>query len=489
MSLINKMLNDLEKRDAFLHEIHDDVLTGLNSAYDLELKQENKWSLSKIILIVFFLLSAFTAVTFHYLQMTIVQPEQLMSKNTDTKVEQKEISNTRTQFESLKSVSTVKKDKYEQFLKLDDELKISVPISIDEHSSIHSLNRIEKIYFNTTDEGLNLILKMPEEVDYLVYGLSNPNRIVIEVNNAELDFIIEELEPIEPIVAIRYSINNDNRFKLVLETDQLLTIRKTTSNIENELHNLVVAMDYRWQEKEYIAENIGDFANNEIEEFLETQVVALNDTSYKGELIKTPVSQNVNAYAEKLYKRGYKDYKNGNVSNALKLLNMALDNDASHVNARTILATVLTEQGHTDLAYSILNEGLIQYPEQVEWTTFYARLLLKENKLVESKKRLSMLSPSMATNVEYYALKAAVLQKLNEHTESAKIYRDLLQLNPSNSVWWMGLGISLESLKRYSDALYAYQKASTNTTLASESRSFVSQRIAMLSNLLKDESS
>ena len=197
----------------------------------------------------------------------------------------------------------------------------------------------------------------------------------------------------------------------------------------------------------------------------------------------------LNAYAEKLFRQGYKDYKNGDISNSLKKLNMALDQDAAHVNARSTLATILSKQGHNELAYSILNEGLIQYPEQAEWLKVYARFLLNEGKVLESKNILEQHSPPLSVNVEYYALKAAILQKLNEHNQSAKIYRNLLQFNPTKSVWWMGLGISLESLKRYEDALYAYQKASTNTSLANESRVFISQRITLLSNLIKDESS
>lgn len=484
MSLINKMLNDLEKRDAFLHGKHDTVLNGLYSAYDVELEQQKKWNASTLIFLSIFTIIIISATVFFlYLsneqknQVFTVKPditqEKPAKKNTDTNINKNLIANT---------------SKLNNFLRLDDNLKIETSLPVKDNNNYVQLNRIDEIYFDKNDRGINLVIKTPKDIDYLVYGLNNPNRIVVEVNNAELGFLLEKLIPVDPIVAIRYSINAENRFKLVLETDQSLTIRKTTTINDDGFNDLVVAMDYQWQNNfsDKKEDKVLDKVLNDIVDY---QVNIESESIYKGEIVKTPVNYNVNAYAEKLFRQGYQDFKNGDISNSLKKLNMALNQDASHVNARSTLATILSKQGHSELAYSILNEGLIQNPEQAEWLKVYARILLDNNKLIDAKKLLEKHSPDLSVNVEYYALKAAILQKLNEHSQSAKIYRDLLQFNPSKSVWWMGLGISLEALKRYQDALYAYQKASNNSSLASDSRKFISQRITSLSNLIKDESS
>ena len=482
------MLNDLEKRDAFLHEKHDSILDGLYSAYDLELERKKKWRSSTSILF-----SIILVISLIVLSLYIFLNNSELNALKISEVIIEETSTLRSNEGSkVNKVSVIKKEDNfndaDSFLKLDESLLVSKFVSVSEQTGTVSLNKINEISFDTNERGINLVMKMPKDIDYLVYGLNNPNRIVIEINNAELGFMMEELEPIEPIVAIRYSINENNRFKLVLETDNPLTIRKTTTSNDNDFNDLVIAMDYQWQD-DFVEKSNKNDSESIINNIVDQQVELEKDTVYKGELVKTPSSQNLNAYAEKLFREGYKNYKNGDVSNSLKRLNMALDQDASHVNARSTMATILSKQGHNELAYSILNEGLIQYPEQAEWLKVYARLLLSEGKIVEAKEKLAQHAPALSVNVEYYALKAAILQKLNEHNQSAKIYRDLLQFNPAKSVWWMGLAISLESLKRYKDALYAYQKASTNTALANESRSFINQRISRLSNILKDESS
>jgi tetratricopeptide (TPR) repeat protein len=489
MSLINKMLNDLEKRDAFLHEKQDAVIDGLYSAYDIELDPKKGWRSSTKAFVYILTAISITVILIHF----------YLNRNPSFQISALEINSIKNDTKSINSNDVLKVESQvsnedstsqgsESLLKLDDSLFIQTPYPVTETKEPDALNIIKEIFFDTNEQGINLVIKMPEDIDYLVYGLNNPNRIVIEVNNSELGFLLEDLVPVEPIVAIRYSINEDNRIKLVLETDQLLTIRKTTSSSFNGINDLVIAMDYQWH-NEFVVKNENNESENILNDIVDQKVELEKDTVYKGELVKTPVSQNVNAYAEKLFKQGYKAYKSGDITSSLKILNKALDQDGSHVNARSTMATILSKQGHSELAYSILNEGLIQYPEQVEWLKVYARLLLNEGRVVEAKERLEQHAPALSVNVEFYALKAAILQKLNEHNQSAIIYRDLLQFNPAKSVWWMGLGISLESLKRYQDALYAYQKASTNSALANESRNFISQRITFLNNLIKDESS
>ena len=368
-----------------------------------------------------------------------------------------------------------------KFLILDNELSIPDDLVIPEKSS--SLNRIEQVYFEKNGTDINLVMKMPNDIDYLVYSLKKPNRIVVEVNDAEPGFLFENLKPIEPIVAMRYSVNENNRFKLVLESEQELNIKKSTTSNNNEKHDLVVAMEYGWEQKSVLEEDDIDSLSDIVDKKFNEE----KDIVFKGELIKTPVNPK-KPYVEKLFKQAYAQYKAGNITKSLRGLNEVLDHDDSHVNARSTLAFILSKQGHTDLAYSVLNEGLLQYPEQYEWKKMYARFLLTEGRLEEAREKLAEQLPDISNNIDYYGFYAAILQKLEQHNDSAKVYRDLLRINPLNSVWWMGLGISLESLRRYEDALYAYQKAYKNPQIVIESKRFLDQSINRINKILSDES-
>ena len=495
------MLKDLEKRDAFLEENSDQVLDGLYSAYDIELK--NKKSsyhflffiiclillISLLIINFSFIEEKFSHITSEYSEIIKNNKELISIKskvtkeniNTNVLIEKQELEKeevVKSNSEVLVKKETNKPIQYKT-LKLDEDIFLS-----EKKLSNKKLNRIESIQFEIDDTGINLIMKMPEEIDYLVYGLNNPDRTVIEVKNAKLGFKIEDLAPVEPIVAIRYSINSENRFKLVLESESPLLIKKSVTTKSENDNDLIVMMEHQWQKQQNTKKK-----EDELVAIVDQQVELEKDVVFKGDLIKIPVNNGSDAYAEKLFQEAFVSYKKGNTSESLKKLNIVLNHEPGHTKARSTLALALSDKDHYELAYSVLNEGLIQYPENTEWLTVYARLLLSQGKFVEASQKLAKLKPELAYNTEYYALQAAVLQKLEQHNQAAVIYRDLLHVNPLKAVWWMGLGISLESMKRYDDALYAYQKASSNRKLANDSRQFIIQRITRITNLLKDESS
>ena len=90
------MLNDLEKRDAFLLEDQDNILDGLYSAYDLELSQKRKWySFSSMYVAIFTAISI--AVIAYYLFSNNVVQLQSITDNTSTFQNDSELIKTTTE--------------------------------------------------------------------------------------------------------------------------------------------------------------------------------------------------------------------------------------------------------------------------------------------------------------------------------------------------------------------------------------------------------
>jgi MSHA biogenesis protein MshN len=109
--------------------------------------------------------------------------------------------------------------------------------------------------------------------------------------------------------------------------------------------------------------------------------------------------------------------------------------------------------------------------------------------LVLAREALSRNVPAIASDPDYHALYAAVLQKLAVHNDAAMIYRNLVDVQPDNGLWWMGLAISLEAISRNKDALFAYRNALNGQSLTPETHRYIVERIRYLDNQGRNESS
>ena len=65
----------------------------------------------------------------------------------------------------------------------------------------------------------------------------------------------------------------------------------------------------------------------------------------------------------------------------------------------------------------------------------------------------------MSANTEYYAKKAYILLQLQRYSESAELYKRLVNIDNRQSVWWLGLGYALSKNKQQYQAHNAYAEA------------------------------
>ena len=86
--------------------------------------------------------------------------------------------------------------------------------------------------------------------------------------------------------------------------------------------------------------------------------------------------------------------------------------------------------------------------------------------------------PTLAPEV--HALASAYLQRTGRHERAIERYETILRRHPTESRWWMGLGISLEAMNQKTEALNAYRVAMRAGNLPGRSRHWVSARIADL---------
>ena len=422
MSLINKMLDDLEKRQAFLTDDQDRVLDGLCSARDAEIDSRGKGRLGLVVLGLL-LVSGILLV--------FIKPPGFPDFN-DLSVSNR---TTPAVTEAIMTAQTGQAKPVDEFqlpeanapvpeelarnpdvitFKLDDGLAL---VSGGQTAQINTATgtSIDDIRLESNGRAITVALHLPEVPRYQIYTLNAPDRTVIEIDNASYTGTLPDISRVAGVSGVRSVQGDDGTFRFVLETINRVFIESADLEKGGSGFTLMIQL----------------------------------------------VSQE-----------------------PLPVATAAVQQDAGHTKARLTLATCLIEQGQRDRAYSLLREGLKLRPEQTELARLLAQAMIDEGKLDAARDVLSASLPGVTKDPDYHALYAAVLQRLKQHKEAALTYRDILKLHPENSVWWMGLAISLEAMSRQEDALIAYRNALNGQSLAPDTQQYINQRIHILSRQL-----
>jgi MSHA biogenesis protein MshN len=182
--------------------------------------------------------------------------------------------------------------------------------------------------------------------------------------------------------------------------------------------------------------------------------------------------------AEGEYRRALASLQEGRMTDTVASLEQALKYEPTHEAARQTLVGLLIEANRTDEAMRQLQLGLTLDARQPAMAMLLARLQIERGG--NGIDTLMRTLPYAGNNAEYHAFLAAALARQQRHREAAEQYQLAVRSTPSNGVWWMGLGISLQAEKRNGEALDAFQRARASGGLSQELQGFVERRIQQL---------
>lgn len=185
-------------------------------------------------------------------------------------------------------------------------------------------------------------------------------------------------------------------------------------------------------------------------------------------------------HAENEFRKGATLIQQGRSGEAAAVLEQALQMDAGHAVARQTLVAILIENKRFDEAIRRLRDGLQIDPAQSGAAMILARLQIERGEAKAAIDTLQRHLPHGGERADYRAFFAALLQREGRHREAIDHYGVALRQSPQNGVWWMGLGISLQSDHRYADASDAYHRAKMSGSLTPELKAFVEEKISNL---------
>lgn len=186
-------------------------------------------------------------------------------------------------------------------------------------------------------------------------------------------------------------------------------------------------------------------------------------------------SETVVQRADNSYRRALASLQEGRVGEAIAGLQQTLRANPRHDAARQTLVGLLVENKRSDEAVLELQGALALDARQPALAMLLARLQIERGgNAIETLLRTL---PYANGNGEYQAFLAGALQRQGRHREAIDQYGAALRAAPNNGVWWMGLGLSLQAEKRNAEAADAYRRAQASGMLSGELQGFVERKL------------
>jgi len=182
--------------------------------------------------------------------------------------------------------------------------------------------------------------------------------------------------------------------------------------------------------------------------------------------------------AENAYRRALASLQEGHVSEAISSLQAVVRSNPRHEAARQTLVSLLIENNRGDDAMTQLQQALSLDPRQPALAMLLARLQIERGK--SGIDVLLRTLPYATGNGDYQAFLGGALQRQGRLREAAEQYQTALRTSPGNAVWWMGLGIALQGDKRNAEAADAFRQAKALGSLSPELQAFVERRLGQL---------
>lgn len=185
------------------------------------------------------------------------------------------------------------------------------------------------------------------------------------------------------------------------------------------------------------------------------------------------------AYSAALASLQSNDYRK-----ALELLQQSLKTNPDYGSAREMLAVAEAHQGNVLQAGQILSDGIKRGGSQVtRFVVMQATLLHARGQDEDAVTLLKENAKAAGADPNYAALLANLASSDPAKAPGAgRLYRELVQVDPTVGEWWMGYGIGLEQAGQTSEALTAYAHALAADRMSVESLNFAVARLAALKN-------
>ncbi|ABK49880.1 Tetratricopeptide TPR_2 repeat protein [Shewanella sp. ANA-3] len=172
--------------------------------------------------------------------------------------------------------------------------------------------------------------------------------------------------------------------------------------------------------------------------------------------------------------------KQGQLVKAMDYYAKALRLDPSLHESRKQLAALHYGQGELAQAAEVLAQGRLLYPQEFEFALLLARVQHVMGETDSALASLAQIPDSHSLARQKWLAQTDLAQKQGQYPLVEQAYRKLLQQEPQQGKWWMGLAYALDSQQQFGPASQAYRTALSYSGLSTQATAFIEQRLQQL---------
>ena len=186
--------------------------------------------------------------------------------------------------------------------------------------------------------------------------------------------------------------------------------------------------------------------------------------------------------AESEYRQAVSLLQKGRAADAEKRLKTALKLSAEHPQSRELLAGLALQNGRWHEAQQILEQGIEKVPAHYPFALLLARIQIEHGAETKALAVMEGSRQAGAGSADYMAFLAELYRRAGNHAEATKAYTEAIKLNPQEGRSWVGMGISLEAAQDWKTAGDAYQRAIETGSLDDNLLKYARQRLTAVKN-------
>ena len=172
--------------------------------------------------------------------------------------------------------------------------------------------------------------------------------------------------------------------------------------------------------------------------------------------------------------------RDGDYNQAEQLLSAFVNKNPLAVRSGGLLASLWVSQQNYQQAQTLLTVLRDVEPENIQLIMVQAQLYVATRQPDQAVSLLTSQSPVVSKHTDYYELLGYSARTTENYELSVQSYRRLLQFDPGQGNWWVGMAIALDMQNKDSLAKEAYRRGLESRNTSKALSDYAGKRIAKL---------